>query len=842
MKSFHTIAVPHQDILDGKLGMDVFAADLWDAHLRRGSDEYKDPKIFFKKTYVTQGLSNLLAIIEKRLTGKGGDPVIQIQTPFGGGKTHTLIALYHKATEWKAKPVVIVGTKMSPKQTVWGMIEEQLTGKVQKMAGDVSPGGEVLRSVLDTNQPVIVLMDEILEYLTKAAGVKVLDSTLAQQTLAFMQELTEVAGTLEKVCVVITLPSSRLEHLDENLFQQLQKKIGRTEKVYTPVHEDEITGVIRRRLFASIDEQSAAAVVESYLEYADKEGILPAGVELSEYRTRFQDSYPFLPEVVAILYQRWGSFPMFQRTRGVLRLLSLVIYSLKDSRSSYMSLADFDLSKDDIRRELVKYIGGEYDSVIAADITNPDSGSKKVDKSIGKSIQGLQLATRASTSIFMYSFSGGQEAGANIGEIKRSATTLDNPSASVAAAVEQLKGKLFFLQNQDEKYFFSNQSNLNRILLTKMENVSDQEVSDALNALLKQQISGIRFKVYPWPAKPKDIPDGPELKLAILREKNDSFMRDILEMKGESPRVYRNTIFFLCPSESERTSFVESLKRKIAWERIQSDKTVRLSEAQRKEVAASLKHEAERLGDALRGYYRLVYEPTKAGPAEVDLGIPTFGERSTIDEETYDRLRAESKIHENLHPSILREKYLHGRESIGVAQTYEAMLRTPGERRPVSKAVFEESVRQGVKLGLFGLGELGDDAATPMCKFYKEDPYITFDDHEVIIKDSLCADQRKPQIAGQGQEKPGTESKPEGGGTSVGGGPEVKVSTMDRLDLRFTVPRGKVSGIMGMMSYLQSKFQSIEIQVKAENGSLTLDEYRNKIKEALQQLGINLED
>ena len=817
--------------------MDVFAADLWDAHLGRSSDEYKDPKIFFKKTYVTQGLSNLLAIIERRLTGKGGDPVIQIQTPFGGGKTHTLIALYHKAAEWKAKPVVIVGTKMSPQQTVWGMIEEQLTGGVQKMAGDVSPGGEVLRSVLDVNQPVIVLMDEILEYLTKAAGVKVLDSTLAQQTLAFMQELTEVAGTLEKVCVVITLPSSRLEHLDENLFQQLQKKIGRTEKVYTPVHENEITSVIRRRLFASIDEQSAAAVVESYLEYADKEGILPAGVELSEYRKRFQDSYPFLPEVVAILYQRWGSFPMFQRTRGVLRLLSLVIYSLKDSRSSYMSLADFDLSKDDIRRELVKYIGGEYDSVIAADITNPDSGSKKVDKSIGKSIQGLQLATRASTSIFMYSFSGGQEAGANIGEIKRSATTLDNPSASVAAAVEQLKGKLFFLQNQDEKYFFSNQSNLNRILLTKMENVSDPEVADALNALLRQQISGIRFKVYPWPARPKDIPDGPELKLAILREKNDSFMRDILEMKGESPRVYRNTIFFLCPSESERASFVESLKRKIAWERIQSDKTVRLSEAQRKEVAASLKHETEGLGDALRGYYRLVYEPTKAGPAEVDLGIPTFGERSTIDEETYDRLRAESKIHENLHPSILREKYLQGHDSTGVAQTYEAMLRTPGERRPISRTVFEESVRQGVKLGLFGLGELGGSAATPVCKYYKEDPFITFGDHEVMIKDSLCADQRKPN-----QEKPGTESKPVEGRTSVGGGPEVKVSTMDKLDLRFSVPRGKVSGIMGMMSYLQSKFQSIEIEIKAENGSLTMDEYRNKIKEALQQLGISLED
>ena len=106
MKPFHTIAVPHQDILDGKLTMDVFAADLWETHLGRAPAEYKDPATFFKKTYLTQGLKNLLNIVEKRLKGEGGDPVIQIQTPFGGGKTHALIAMYHKAKEWKAKTVV----------------------------------------------------------------------------------------------------------------------------------------------------------------------------------------------------------------------------------------------------------------------------------------------------------------------------------------------------------------------------------------------------------------------------------------------------------------------------------------------------------------------------------------------------------------------------------------------------------------------------------------------------------------------------------------------------------------------------------------------------------------
>ena len=260
MKPFHTVAIPHRDIVEGKLTMEVFAADLWETYNGRAPLEYGDAATFFKKTYLTQGLKNLLSVIEKRLRGSGGDPVVQIQTPFGGGKTHALIAMFHRAKEWEAKTVVIVGTAMSPQETLWGTIEKQLTGNVSQLSGNVSPGREKLRTLLRQQQPVLILMDEVLEYTTKAAGVPVGDTSLAAQTIAFMQELTEVAGTLDRVCVVVTLPSSILEHYDEKaerLFQQLQKVAGRVEKIYTPVQEQEITKVIRRRLFSDIDEAKA---------------------------------------------------------------------------------------------------------------------------------------------------------------------------------------------------------------------------------------------------------------------------------------------------------------------------------------------------------------------------------------------------------------------------------------------------------------------------------------------------------------------------------------------------------------------------------------------------------
>ncbi|MDP8012980.1 MAG: AAA family ATPase, partial [Nanoarchaeota archaeon] len=167
--------------------MDVFAADLWETYQNRAPPEYRDAELFFKKTYLTTGLKNLLDVVEKRLNGQGGDPVIQIQTPFGGGKTHALIALYHKARQWKVNTSVIVGTALDPREeTLWGLLEKQLSGSNKTLTGKISPGREALRKLLEKYQPALILMDEILEYTTKASGVQVGETSLAAQTLAFM--------------------------------------------------------------------------------------------------------------------------------------------------------------------------------------------------------------------------------------------------------------------------------------------------------------------------------------------------------------------------------------------------------------------------------------------------------------------------------------------------------------------------------------------------------------------------------------------------------------------------------------------------------------------------------
>jgi len=853
MKPFHTLAIPHRDILEGRLTLEVFAADLWEVLKGQAPDEYKDAAQFFEKTYQTEGLKHLLSVVEQRLRGLGGDPVIQIQTPFGGGKTHALIAMYHKASEWNAKKVVIVGTPMRAKDPLWGALESQLTGRIARLDGLTSPGRDAIYELLAENQPVLILMDEVLEYMTKAAGVKVEDSTLASQTLAFMQELTEAAGTLEKVALVITLPSSVMEHYDEaaeELFRQLQHVSGRVEKIYTPVQEHEITQVIRRRLFSEIDKNGAAEMIRHFMAYAVKESILPSGTEPSEYRKRFEASYPFQPEVVDILYQRWGSFPNFQRTRGVLRLLSLVIHSLKEKAIPYISLADFNLSVQEIRRELLKHIGQEYDSVIAADITGGDAGAKKVDVGLGDAHKGLKLGSRAATTIFLYSFSGGEK-GANLSEIKRSATTTGNPSSVLAEAVEGLREKLFFFRYDGGRAYFTNQANLNRILLTRMDNIDDSKINQLEKELLGKHLSGKKLKIFIWPENGSDIPDSADLKLVILKGRDNALMKGMLETKGNTPRVNRNTLFFLTPLEREETAFYNQLKKILAYRSIGNDKDLNLSDEQKREVRTELKKAEDGLNDTLRRYYRTLLVPAKDALKEGDLGIPTYGETKKLDEAVYEKLRSDGEILERIAPLVIKERYLRS-DFVSTEQLCQSSAKTPGEARVISQSVWESGIREGVQQGLFGLGELAD--GKPVCRYFKERPSsIAFSGNEVIIREDTCTAQKEAKA----QEKEREVVYPTGGetGTGIGeplaGGTQPSVADTppsppsnrrNEVRLKFAVPKGKMAGLMGVMNLLQSNFNTLKIELLATGGGMSEQDYEAKIKEAFVQLEIDFEE
>ncbi|MGC8957783.1 MAG: ATP-binding protein [Candidatus Kapaibacteriota bacterium] len=846
MKTFSQIAIPNEDIVQGKFTMDVYAADLWKVVDGNAPSEYQDSDLFFRKTYVTKGLKNILDIAKARLEGRSGDFVIQLHTPFGGGKTHTLIALYHKAKEWNCNVAVIDGTALNPKvQKLWEEIERQLTGSVRITNGDTAPGKEALFKLLsdlpkktpEGHSPTLILMDEVLQYTTKAAGIKVGDSNLKAQTLAFLQELTGAVSSVGNSLVVASLPSSTLEHWsedDEKTYQQLKKIFGRVEKSYVPVEDDEIELVIKQRLFNSINEKEAKEVVNEFVGYAKQEGLL-TGDEETEYRNKFIKSYPFKPEVIDILYKRWGSFPSFQRTRGVLRILSIVVYELLNQKIPFIRLGDFNLENVELRRELINHIGQEWDSIIAQDITSANSGSKKVDKAIGSSYRSYELGTLVSTTIFMMSFSGRGKKDNTLTEIKLSCVEPTFNHTVIDTVLTHLKEKLFYLS--DEGLFFTNQPNLNRIITSREENITEDEILEEWENIIKRHISKeTKFRIYLHPKSPKDIPDNVELKLVILNKKQPE--QDFLEKNGEIPRIYRNTLIFLCVDDKQEDKFYNYIRKLLALASIERDKELKLTEGQKAEVANKLKNHKQKEYDELRNFYRKLFLPNKDGFKEIDVGLPTVKE-SYLDAMIYSYLRNESEILEKIAPKVIKDKYLKERNFIEIKMLYESLLKTPGELRIVSREGFIEGIREGVKNGLFGFGYLEDEK--PVCKWINTTPEIYFASEEVILRSELCrekdeASEEEKEISGKVAEATTTGDIFTTKENSTAG----KMVKFSKIKFNLKVPVGQMSTITKIVNYLKDRSDNCNVIINLEltNLSISKSDYEDKILDAIKQAGI----
>ena len=659
LASFETIAKPHRDILRGHFTSDTYAAKLGQVVKKEGPLEYRSSQLFFAKTYLTEGLKGLLSGVEGRLKRRerqNQDPIIQLQTPFGGGKTHTLIALYHKAEEWDAIPIVIVGSEMDTTDTFWGQIETQLTGSVANLNSSIAPGSNSISELFKINdKPVMILMDEVLNYLSRAAGVSVESSTLADQTIAFMLSLTEAVASSPNVAFIVTLQESEVQPL-ANRFPLFNDLLNRMKRMVTPVEDEEIASIIRSRLFSKDDfnHSEAKRVVREFAKYAKEEGILPANTQESEYRERFMESYPFQPEVVDVLYHRWGSFPEFQRTRGVLKLLSRVVHRACGKNRPYITLADFDLTDNDIREALLEHIDKQYRSVLASDITGHSAGAKTVDSALRNTSGNLGLGTRTATTIFLYSFTGGVERGAKLGEIKRNSALTDQPAAIIDSAKNLLTEHLFYLRTENGTSYFDTQPNLRRIVRTRMENIDDEIVEGRVSAQLRKSFkstSGAQLKTNIAPKDGTDIHDNDELKLVVLSKRDEAFCQNLVENRGETPRIYRNTLFFIIPSSGEAKQLKAEITKILAYEEIKKDSSLNLSSAQRKEIDTTLKQSNNTLNNAVRQDYRTVLTPEKEGFNEEDLGLPAAGMNVMFDEIVYEMLRVKGQILTSIGPT-----------------------------------------------------------------------------------------------------------------------------------------------------------------------------------------------
>lgn len=840
--AFHEIAVPHRDILSGNFSSEVYAASLWDVYKRRGPDVYSDSTTFFSKTYITENLRYILDSVRDRLAGQSGGHFRSLSTPFGGGKTHTMIALYHMCEEWGAKPVVVVGTALNPKkQTLWGTIEEQLTGKIVQLDGHETPGSDALRGVLAMqDQPVLILIDELLHYITKADAVSVNNTTLAKLTIAFIQELSEAISTLENVCVVVTLPSSANEQLDDVRFAQLDERLkkitSRTRDTLIPVSDDDIPRIIRRRLFSTSDNEirkHAEKIVTAFIDYCENENLIPEGQQQSEFKKEFMDSYPFLPSVIKVLYERWGSISTFQRTRGVLRLLSLVVGSLSTSDREFITLGDFDLGNDMIRHELIEYLDPQFNSVIAKDITGTGSGAFKVDRMVPDKYKGKALGTRTAMAIFMYSHSAGAEInGATEPELKRATCEYGIPASQITEVLSRFKDHLFFLNASNNRYMFTKEANILKLKVEIMDNLKERELDEAEVALVKTKIGKvIGLKPILWPSGSRDAEDTLPLKLVIMKRDDRNLIGDIHNKCGDSDRLRRNNIFFLVPSNSEKTQFLESLKSWVAWNKIANDPGIKIDASKKATIRVELQNAADRLGLLVNEYYSTLYVPDKDGLEQRRLRASVTANK--LDQIVYDHLIETEAINLDIGVLTLKSRYLSAGRSIETLNVLNTMLSIPGELRPVSVDVVKKAITKGIIDGEFGLGHIVNDHT--VVKHFEEEAAPTFERGEVIVPPSLCnvAEGHISDKCGHNvddDEDLATGTKPH---TKT---VDVSMGTTTHLDFGFNVPEGQVHNVSKILLQIASSFNNLRLEIKANDGAITKHDV-DMIKEALNQMG-----
>lgn len=897
------VVIPHKDIREKSFSEAVFAADLGDVVGGTAPEEYRDPRLFFEKTYLTAGLKNLVRNVLSRLSTGKGDPVIQLQTPFGGGKTHALLTLYHLVksfgqlthleqlqellADWQgfsgARVAAFAGTTADPVKgrTPWGEIAYQLGCYEIVKEHDlrrVAPGKERIKEVLQKSGPTLILMDELLQYIVKANQVEKVEKITQGQTLAFLQELSEAVTTSEKAVLVLTLPASILEQYDEEAeksLAQLQKVSGRVESIYVPVEGVEIYEVIRKRLFENLgDSKVHRQIAEAYFRFYQELGSdAPAEVRETAYREKIERAYPFHPEFIDVLYERWGSFPTFQRTRGVLRFLAMIVEDLYERKvtSPLIHSSLVDLADVPVRREFINHIGNEFDSIICSDILGK---ARRIDQEMGSEYERYGLAKGLATAVFLYSFSGGERRGVNLPWLRVALLREGVPPTIVGDAVSKLEDSLWYFHTEKRFYSFKNQPNLNRIIVDKEEAIDPEQVRESLYEHLNRLARGASFDVYLWPKASGDIPDNRRLKLILLdpeqkygESETATFIREILDNSGSTFRIYRNTVFAAAMDAGSYAALERQLRRFLALQEISGDTTISLTAGDREELQTKLTQSRKDLPSAIVSAYRHVGWRGNGDVVWRDMGIMTTGENPSVCIRVWRYLKDEERILSSLTPKVILDRAFGKEETEKTLnEIFDVFLKTPGLPCLESEKVLLDAASQGAKAGLLGV-RLGY-----ALYFGKTPPELSLD--ALIVRPEKAEEEKKAGgeipgggsgshgwgsvYAGSGDGKGGVPVVQEDGGSDAGQGDEQIVSggtggpgqpaavKVKRVSIKAAVPWDKLSQIVaGVIRPLKASGDEpkIIIEVKAESESgfdrTTLD---SKVKETLQQVGAVIEE
>jgi predicted AAA+ superfamily ATPase len=631
LKPWREIARPHKDVLEGTFKQSEFAADITQVANGTATPEYQDAEKFFSRTFITEGMRLLLVSVAQRLAGLGGDPVIQLQTAFGGGKTHTMLAVLHLASRKvstdklagipplldqagitdlpHANIAVLDGIAMSVSQgkqhgticanTLWGEMAWQLLGEegynlvAASDRDGTAPGKDVLAKILTKSAPCVVLIDELQKFFSDLTPGKQLNAGTYEANLKFVQALTEAFKTVPNAILLASLPESETEVGDsfgQKTLVALEKHFGRVESVWKPVATEEAFEIVRRRLFESAGERAQIEGISRQFwdYYRQNARHFPLETQSNEYFERMCSSYPIHPEIFDRLYEDWSTLDKFQRTRGVLQYMAVIIHRLWNDNNQDALIMPGSIPLDDslVRNKSIHYLPQGWEPVLEREVDGYRSEPHRIDGDDTR-FGSVQAAHRVMRAVFLGSAPSTSDQVVKGIQLERVLLGTVQPGQTVGVfedVLKRLRDKLHYLYSDQDRFWLDTKPNLRREMESRHQNIDKLTLHDEL----KRRVSHVfgRNSIFAGVhvfTNSVDVPDdygfGPRLVVLSPSEgytKIDgnnaiNAAEKILAFRGDQPRQKRNRLIFFAPDTDIVGRLNEAGRTYLAWKEIVND-------------------------------------------------------------------------------------------------------------------------------------------------------------------------------------------------------------------------------------------------------------------------------
>lgn len=767
IKPWYKVVTPREDLREGKpLDASEFAVHLDHVRDGRAGTDYQDPGRFFDRTFLTKNLTDLASQVIRRLAGKTTETsaVFNMSTQFGGGKTHALTLLYHlaksgpNADKWTGVPsllsraginvtpqaavAVFVGTEFDSlrgrggedgtplRKTPWGEIAFQLAGpegfaKVEKHDRDgTAPAGDVIRAFLPKDRPSLILMDELMNYVSRNRK-----SGLTTQLYDFLHSLSETVRGERNVVLVVSIPASELEMTaeDEADYNRFKKMLDRLGKPVVISAEAEASEIIRRRLFEwdtrAVSQDGRVMLSKDALdacnEYADwvleHRLQVPNTFPVDLAREQFAATYPFHPTVLSVFERKWQTLPRFQQTRGILRLLAHWVSHAYQrgfkgaQRDGLIGLGTAPLDDSLFRRAVFEQLGDDrLEGAITSDIIGKkDSFAVRLDAEAVDTIKNARLHQKVATAIFFESSGGQQHKEASPPEIRLAVSEPGLDIGNVETVLDELSSNCYFLTAQNNRYRFSLTPNLNKLLSDRRANIKNQRIEERVRSEVQKVFAaqaGVE-RVY-FPERSNQVPDRHAITIIVMapdRSISDTetlqFVEIVTREYGTSGRTYKSAIIWAIADSPAALN--EEARKLLAWEDIENEDQDRLDEAQQHQLSENVKKAQRDLREAVWRSYKNVALLGKDNRIRViDLGLVHSSSADSIASLILKHLVESDEAADGVNPNYLVKHWPPAYVEWSTRSVRDAFFASPLFPRLLNIDKLKETIVRGVANGV----------------------------------------------------------------------------------------------------------------------------------------------